>query len=79
MSHEPRTDDSLPVSVGLRINPLCNRFEAAWQAACNLPSRTAEAGASSSVVGSASLPAPPRIEEFLSLALEGTAPPCCVS
>jgi hypothetical protein len=74
MSHAPRTDDSLPVSVGLRLNPLCNRFEAAWQAARGLPSWTAEAGASSSAEGSESPPASPRIEEFLNLALEVDRP-----
>jgi WD40 repeat protein/serine/threonine protein kinase len=74
MSHDPGPDDSLPVSVGLRLNPLCNRFEAAWQAASGLPSRTAEAGASSSAEGSANPPAPPGIEEYLNLALEADRP-----
>src|SRR6516164_4622025 len=74
MSHAPIPDDSLPVSVGLRLNPLCNRFEAAWQAASGLPSRTAEAGASSSAEGSANPPAPPGIEEYLNLALEADRP-----
>jgi tetratricopeptide (TPR) repeat protein len=58
----------------MRLNPLCNRFEAAWQAVSGLPLRTAEAGASSSAEGSESPLAPPGIEEFLNLALEADRP-----
>ena len=58
MSDDLGTDDSLSLSLALRLNQLCNRFEAAWQAA--------GCGAE----GSESTPRPPRIEEFLNLVPE---------
>ena len=42
MSDNPRTDDSLPLSLTLHRNQLCNRFKAAWQAAGAIRSRTPE-------------------------------------
>ena len=52
MSDNPRTDDSLPLSLALRRNQLCNRFKAAWQAAGAIRSRTPEGTAGFSAEGS---------------------------
>src|SRR5215468_5316662 len=70
MSDDQRENESASLSRALRLNAFCNRFEAAWQATNAARAQTREVTAGSNAEGLEGAPEPPRIEDFLSLALE---------